>query len=253
MRRAAGLLLALAFAGALRLDAAANYVVSGLVIDSRSHSVLANARVSLAPSAARDRKLEQVTRADGRFAFAVTDPGKYVLSMTKPGYPPQSYKQADFAAVSSAIVVRDGQDTSNLVFEARRGGVITGLVKDEDSEPVGNAQVAIFQSAIMGGERTIISRGQTAANAAGEFRFSGLPRGSYYICAMGRRFLARDPSRPATSHRPCNPSSHSSNSPGSGDTTAISSPVEGKWNLMRWACRKYLPSGGRPSTLAGAP
>ena len=189
MRNAAGL-LALAFSGALALDGAASYLVSGIVVDSRSRSPLGNVRVSLAPTSARAQKLEQFTKRDGRFSFAVSEPGKYSLSMTKPGYPLQDYKQAGFAGVSSAIVVRDDQDTSRLVFEARLGSAITGLVKDEDSEPVGNALVTIFQSAIVEGDRRIIFRGQTRANAFGEFRLSGLPRGNYYVCAMGRPWFA---------------------------------------------------------------
>ena len=190
LRNAAGLMLALAFAAATLLDGAPNYCVSGIVVDSRSHSPLANARVSLAPTTARDSKSEQVTKQDGRFSFALSQPGKYQLSMTKPGYPQQAYKQAAFAGVASAIVVRDGQDTSSLVFEAHRGGVISGLVKDEDSEPVGNAQITIFRLAIVDGQRRVLGRSQTRANASGEFRFSGLPRGSYYVCAMGRPWFA---------------------------------------------------------------
>jgi len=187
---AVGFLLALAFAGAPALGAAENYLVSGIVVDSRSHAPLGNARVSLAATAAPSRKLEQVTKQDGRFSFSVGEPGKYSLSVTKPGYPPQDYKQAGFAGVSSAIVVRDDQDTGKLMFEARRGGVLTGVVKDEDSEPVENALVSIFQSAIVDGGRRIVLRGQTRANASGEFRLSGLPRGNYYIYAMGRPWFA---------------------------------------------------------------
>jgi len=183
-------LLALVLAGTHQLCAAPVYEVSGIVVDSRSHLPLTNARISLAPTESRERKLEQVTQQDGRFAFAVSQPGKYVLAVTKPGYPPQDYKQAGFVGASTAIVVREGQDTTSLVFEARRGSVISGLVRDEDSEPVGNALVTVYQSALMDGERRVIPRGQTRANAAGEFRLAGLPRGSYYVCAMGRPWFA---------------------------------------------------------------
>jgi hypothetical protein len=182
--------LALAFSAAISLCGAANYNVSGVVVDSQSQKPLANARVLLAPAIARGQKLEQITKQDGRFAFMVTQAGKHTLQITKPGYPVQSYRQAGFAGVSSAIVVGDGQDTSHIVFEASHGGAITGQIKDEDSEPVGNALISVFQSSIVGGERKIVERGQTRANAAGEFRLSGLPRGNYYVCAMGRPWFA---------------------------------------------------------------
>ena len=86
--------------------------------------------------------------------------------------------------------VRDDQDISHIVFQANRGGVITGQIKDEDSEPVSNALVTIFQLAIVGGERKILPRGQARADAAGNFRVPGLLRGNYYVCAMGRPWFA---------------------------------------------------------------
>ena len=189
MRSAAGL-LTLALAGLALPAGATNYLVSGIVVDSQSHAPLGNVRVSLAPGAARDRKLERVTQQDGRFSFAVSEPGKYVLSIGKPGYPLQLYKEAGFAPVSSAIVVRDDQDTTQLVFEANRGGAITGLIKDEDSEPVANALVAIYRSSVVDGSRKIFLRGQKRTNAVGEFRFASLSRGDYYVCAMGRPWFA---------------------------------------------------------------
>ncbi len=184
------LLIFLALANAALLNAAPPYRVSGVVVDSRSHKPLSNGRVSLALSAARAQKSEQATKQDGRFTFEVAEPGKYTLQVAKPGYPRQLYKQSMYASVSSAIVVRDDQDTSNIVFEAKHAGAIAGQIKDEDSEPVGNALVAIFESAIVDGERRVITRGQRRANAAGEFRFPNLPWGNYYVCAMGRPWFA---------------------------------------------------------------
>ncbi len=183
-------LLVLAFTGAFSLLGAANYDVSGVVVDSQSQKPLANMRVSLAPTTTRVQKLEQVTKQDGRFSFAVNLAGKYTLQVTKPGYPVQSYRGAAFTGLSSAIVVRDDQDTSHIVFQANRGGVITGQIKDEDSEPVGNAIITIFQSMIVAGERRVVMRGQVRANAAGEYRLPGLLRGNYYVCAMGRPWFA---------------------------------------------------------------
>jgi hypothetical protein len=186
----ARLLLVLVFAGACSLESVESYLIAGLVVDSQSHAPLSNVRVSLAPAAALAQKLEQVTKQDGRFSFVVSKAGKYSLRIAKPGYPLQGYRQAGFVGVQSAIVAGDDQDTGHVVFEASRGGAITGQIKDEKSEPVGNALVSVFQSSIVGGERKIITRGQTRANDAGEFRLSYLPRGNYYVCAMGRPWFA---------------------------------------------------------------
>ena len=190
IRNAAALLGALAAWTGAQANGQSSYVVAGIVVDSRSHQPLANARVSLALATARDQKLERVTNRDGRFAFAVSQAGKYSLQMIKPGYPPQAYKHANHPVVSSAIAVREDQDTAHIVFDAVRGSAITGQIRDEDGDPVGNALVAIFRSLVVGGERKVVSRGSTRANAAGEFRLANLPQGSYYVCAMGRPWFA---------------------------------------------------------------
>jgi len=182
--------LTLALSRGCLLQSAPAYEVSGIVVDSRSQAPLANMLVSIAPTTARDQKQEQVTKPDGRFAFSAGEPGKYSLRVRKPGYPAQAYRQTGFAGVSSAIVVGDDQDTRNIVFEASRGCAISGLIKDENFEPVGNALVSVFQSTVSAGERKIISRRQARANAAGEFRLASLPPGNYYVCAMGRPWFA---------------------------------------------------------------
>jgi hypothetical protein len=182
-----GCLLAMAFGG---FSAASAYVISGTVVDSRSHAALANVRVTLAPTTARERKLEQVTETSGRFSFAVPGPGKYLLQIAKPGYPIQAYKQPSYSGAASAIAVRDDQDTRNIIFEAYRGAVIAGRITDEDSDPVANALVAVLQAAVVSGERRVVLRGQVRTNAKGEFRVPNLPRGNYYVCAIGRPWFA---------------------------------------------------------------
>jgi hypothetical protein len=178
-------LLALTLSAPL-LHATSPYVAAGIVIDSQTHKPLANAHVTFAPASERTAKLEQVTKADGRFSFAVNQPVRYTLQINKPGYPPQAYRQSPLSGLSSAIVLRDDQDAGHIVFEARRGGAIVGVIKDEDSEPVGRALVTVYQSMVSGGTRRLYFRGQTRANVLGEYRIANLPAGNYYVCAMGR-------------------------------------------------------------------
>jgi hypothetical protein len=172
------------------LVAAAQLAAAGIVVDSQTHKPLANARISFSQASAGGRKIEQVTRPDGQFSFAVDQPGKYTLQMFKPGYPDQAYRASTFANLSSAIVIREDQDTSHIVFEARRGAAINGVVKDENAEPVANALVFLFRSMINDGERKLFLQRQVHTNAAGEFRMAVLGLGNYYLCAMGRPWFA---------------------------------------------------------------
>jgi len=185
-----GALPALLLAGFAQFAGASSYLVEGVVVDAKSGAAIPHVRVTLALAKHREQKTDLMTGEDGRFSFAVSQPDKYSLQISRPGYPPQFYKEAGFSAVSSAIVVRDDQDTRHIVFAAWRGGAITGLVKDEDGEPVANALVDIYRSMILGGERKILRQGEMRADARGEFRFRNLQRGNYYVCAMGRPWFA---------------------------------------------------------------
>lgn len=170
--------------------AGADHLVEGVVVDARSHNAVPHVRVVLGSTKNRELKAEMITKQDGRFSFPVSQPGKYTLQINKPGYPPQFYKQAAFLGVETAIVVRDDQDTRHIVFDAWRGGAISGKIKDEDGEPVPYALVDLFQSVVVAGERKVVGTGEIRANAAGEFRFRNLRRGNYYVSAMGRPWFA---------------------------------------------------------------
>jgi Carboxypeptidase regulatory-like domain len=183
-------LLGLFIACACLLPAAESFVLGGVIVDSLSHRPLPNARVLLALTSSRAEKLEQVTKQDGRFSFTVKQPGKYGLQMTKAGYTAQAYRRSGIGGLSSAIVVRNDQDTGHIVFEANRGAAIVGVIKDENSEPAGGAVVSVFQSSVVGGERKIVPRGQTTANAIGEFRMAGFQPGNYYVSASGRPWFS---------------------------------------------------------------
>lgn len=181
--------LFLAFATTCSVGAA-DYLVEGVVVDARSHNPVPHVRVVLGSTKNRELKAEMFTSEDGRFSFPMSQPGKYTLQINKPGYPPQFYKQAAFLGVETAVVVRDDQDTRHIVFEANRGGAISGKIKDEDGEPVAHALVDLFRSVVAGGERKVIGWGEVRADALGEFRFRNLQRGSYYVSAMGRPWFA---------------------------------------------------------------
>ncbi|MFN7995679.1 MAG: carboxypeptidase-like regulatory domain-containing protein [Bryobacteraceae bacterium] len=180
--------LVLALAGA-SIEGAAEYQVSGIVVDSRSHTPLQRALVSLAPVGQRGRKLEQWTHRDGLFAFTVSEAGKYSLELSKPDTRRRPTSKRHSRVCRALLSSGADQDTAH-VFEAVRGSAISGQILDEDGEPVRNALIAVFKSMVFGGERRVASWGQTRANDAGEFRIANLPEGRYQVCAMGRPWFA---------------------------------------------------------------
>jgi Carboxypeptidase regulatory-like domain len=118
-----------------------------------------------------------VTGDTGRFAFAGLPPGKYDLTGQRRGLLAASWP--------GAIVTGPGQDTENIVLRLSPPAIISGKVVDDAGEPVGQALVQLFGSRIVDGRRQLIEEAVKRTGDTGEYRFSALPPGSYYLVVSG--------------------------------------------------------------------
>jgi type IV secretory pathway protease TraF len=167
------LLAALLAAGAQ----AAGYRIAGVVVNAATNQPLGGVRVTIAPVERREERLPFITGQDGRFIFAGVPQGRYELMAQRRGYLTQIFARA--------IVAGPGQHSDTIVLPLSPPGVIAGKVMDDAGEPVDQAVVQLFSSTIVNGRRrlTSFSTKQTADN--GEYRFSGLAAGTYYVAASG--------------------------------------------------------------------
>jgi hypothetical protein len=153
------------------------YRVAGVVVNAASGQSVAGARVTIAPVERRDQKMSMVTADDGRFAFTGLPKGKYELTGRRRGLLPGS--------CAGAVVVGPDQDTGSIALRMSPPAVISGKVVDDAGEPVAQAQVELLGSKIIDGRRglTIVAVRQT--DDTGEYRFSALWAGSYYLVVSG--------------------------------------------------------------------
>ena len=170
-------------------QAAPEFHINGTVVDSRTGQPLAHTRVAIAPVTQRDDFTTVITGDDGRFAFPHLAAGKYTLTAQRRGYLTQSFNQHDQFA--SSIVVGPEMDSSNLVFRLPGESIISGMITDDQGDPVQNAQVSLFQDSMSNGIRSTRQRIIAATDDEGFYHFAHLPAGRYFIAVSAEPWYAQ--------------------------------------------------------------
>jgi hypothetical protein len=124
----------------------------------------------------------------GRFAFANVPAGRFNLAAAKPGYLNANYGAKLQDRPGTPIGVGAGQQLSGLVIRMARGGVITGVVRDQNGQPAFGAGVSVLRYGYSAftGERSLgsySSGGSGGADDRGVYRVYGLPPGEYVVMA----------------------------------------------------------------------
>jgi protocatechuate 3,4-dioxygenase beta subunit len=191
-------------ASGTKVDAKAE--ISGQVVDSGTGQPLKKAWVTARQAERGGRSgSTAVTDAEGRFLLKDLDPGRYVLSAQRNGYVNQSYGQKNAGEQGSNLTLNPGQHLADIVFRLIQGGVITGRVVDEDSEPLSRAQVQALQFRYFQGHRRLMPMGSAMTDDRGEYRIFGVRPGQVYVRAILRGFgyvgqgESVDPSAPSES------------------------------------------------------
>ncbi len=82
---------------------------------------------------------------------------------------------------TSAILAGPNLNTENLVFPLAPEGVISGEVTDEAGEPVQSARMLLFREESVNGRHVKHLQRQQNTDDEGQYRFTSLPSGSYYL------------------------------------------------------------------------
>jgi 5-hydroxyisourate hydrolase-like protein (transthyretin family) len=162
---------------------AANRVVSGVVLSAASDQPLEGADVTLQDANGFKPVAETTTDAEGRFSFPNLPDGKFALSASHRGYAYSTYEQHD--GPFTAIVTGENQNTTGLVLSLSLLGSIFGTVTEDSGDPVPQAQLRLFRKSSFGDTERVVRAGQTMADAMGNFEFSSLTLGTYFLCASG--------------------------------------------------------------------
>jgi hypothetical protein len=182
--------VALAFAGQTR-DAPARPPTTGtaliagvIVTDEPSPKPIRQARVTLNNL---DRTVGRTVATDdeGRFVFSALPANRYALEATKPAFLRVEYGAKRPGRAGTPVTVADGQQLTNLTMKMTRGGVIAGVVRDQNGLPAPGVTVSVMQYIWRDGERVLAGAG-TGSNATddrGRYRTYGLPAGELIVVA----------------------------------------------------------------------
>lgn len=125
------------------------------------------------------------TDADGRFVFEKLPPSTYTVRVVPTNFFPPPIGGTSAAAATASVTVDSGQRVSNLSFNLVPGGVINGLIRDDDGRPAPGISVWAMRVAYRDSRKTIENAKSVQSDDRGEFRLSGMPPGEYYVRASG--------------------------------------------------------------------
>ena len=125
---------------------AADYEISGTVVDANSGVPLSQSDVTVTPAATRTGGQTQTTHEGGHFHFEHLPAGKYALCAARQGYLPQCFNQHD--DFSTAIVVGPGVDSEPLVFRLEHSARVIGTITDPNRDPISNAMVYLIRKGV---------------------------------------------------------------------------------------------------------
>ncbi|MGJ5818917.1 MSCRAMM family protein [Paludibaculum fermentans] len=172
-------------------DQPAEYTIAGTVIDSVSRRPMGRIRVVVSPMSRPAAELAAgTTGEDGNFQFQVPK-GTYTLRAQRNGLMSQSYGseslRSDFGV---AVITGPGQSTANLTFALHPPASISGTVLDEAGEPVEAANVQLLHATVIAGRKSVSTMAWGRTNDLGEYRFSGLGSGEYFLGVTGKPWFA---------------------------------------------------------------
>ncbi len=113
--------------------------------------------------------------AGGHFVIAGLSAGSYSLSAEKQGF-----------SHAPPVSVQIGPSRSDITIKLVPLGRVAGKVIDDVGDPILNANIQLFRSAIQGGRRVVQPAGTGITNDLGEFHVASLPAGRYYVSATAQ-------------------------------------------------------------------
>jgi len=165
---------------------AGNASLGGIVVNDSTGKPVHMALVTLSTTDAKPIEASVYTDADGAFQFNDVPPGRYYLNAGEFRYQHAFYGAPTPDRYPAILTLGAGEIRQGLELRMRPLGAISGLVLDQDGDPLPRVSVQLMVSSWVRGHKTWVQRNGAVSNERGEFRIFGIPAGQYVIAAMAR-------------------------------------------------------------------
>lgn len=160
-------------------------LVAGAVIDAGTGSPVRKAYVSLSTAEDNPAEALAITDGSGRFTFANVPDGRYRLNARCDGYQPAWYGAPTPKHAPGVIALRAGETRQDFVVRLTRLGLISGVVLDQDGDPVDNTTVSLWMPWFERGKPGFAPQSTTVTNERGEYRLTDVIPGHYLVMVNG--------------------------------------------------------------------
>jgi hypothetical protein len=164
-------------------DAPSPAFITGIVLDRATGSPLRKAQVNLSTDETVPLDAQAITSADGRFAFAHIPPGKYTLHADCEGYRHVWFGAATPEHLPGIITLESGEQRHNFVLRLDAVASISGVVLDQDGDPVEQATVELWAPSFSRGKPKYAQVSSAQSNDRGEYRIHNVLPGRYIVKA----------------------------------------------------------------------
>ena len=149
--------------------------IEGRVIRSGNGEPIPEARITVE---GRGQK-KTTTSQSGQFVISDLDaPGRYRIEAVADGYARQEYGE-------NPVYVAAGQTLKGIDFELVPAGYVSGRIRDDTGKPINGLPVHLLQAIYKyaAGQKSFRYAGSTVTNERGDYRFSSVTPGHYYLIA----------------------------------------------------------------------
>ena len=189
MLRLTSFLLVAAFAALAQHGAATKYHIRGTVVNAITGDPIPSAQLTVAEAQHTIPIANVIATEKGQFSFENLPPGKYSVFAGARGFVGQHFEQHE--NFWTGIVIGPEIDSGHVIFKLSPDASITGTVLDEENEPVRNAPVKLFRTALSNGRTTTELAQQTTADDRGVYLLSHLQPGAYFVAVTARPWYAQ--------------------------------------------------------------
>ena len=167
--------------------------IEGVVVNELTKEPIRKVEISLRKqgktgAVAGSAAYSAITDAAGKFRVESIDPGEYMLTQRKTGF---IVSRSNYGFSARLLKLGAGQALTGLRYPLLPQGIVSGRVVDDEGEPVQNISVALMRNSYYRGSSRVFSTGRPQpTNDRGEFRFTDVQPGRYFLQADVQRMNA---------------------------------------------------------------